>query len=133
MIGKAKSISHGINNLRYIMGESKNKKNKEKINLICCQHLPLGLDAMGVWESMQTNTAGYGKLKNTLIQIELSPAKEYTADFKFRDWEKLWKDYAGEFDSQIIKNKKGKIILIFITRSAPITPDIGSTIPLNWP
>ncbi|MGM9698933.1 MAG: relaxase [Prevotella sp.] len=110
MIGKAKSISHGINNLRYIMGESKNKKNKEKINLICCQHLPLGLDAMGVWESMQTNTAGYGKLKNTLIQIELSPAKEYTADFKFRDWEKLWMDFVEELDSQIIKNTKGKII-----------------------
>ena len=48
MIGKAKAISHGINDLRYIMGESKNKKHPEKINFICCRHLPQGLDAMGV-------------------------------------------------------------------------------------
>ena len=31
MIGKAKSISHGINALRYITGESRNKKHPELI------------------------------------------------------------------------------------------------------
>ena len=109
MIGKAKAISHGINNLRYIMGESKNKKHPEKINLICSQHLPSGLDAMGVWESMQATTAGYDKLKNTLIQVELSPAKEYTEHFKFKDWEELWRDFVEEFDKQTIKNRNGKV------------------------
>lgn len=109
MIGKAKAISHGINNLRYIMGESKNKKHPEKINLICSQHLPPGLDAMGVWESMQATTAGYDKLKNTLIQVELSPAKEYTEHFKFKDWEELWRDFVEEFDKQTIKNRNGKV------------------------
>ncbi len=31
MIAKAKAISHGINDLRYITGESKHKKHPEKI------------------------------------------------------------------------------------------------------
>ena len=31
MIGKAKSISHGINDIRYITGESRNKKHPERI------------------------------------------------------------------------------------------------------
>jgi hypothetical protein len=109
MIGKAKAISHGINNLRYIMGESENKKHPEKINVICSQHLPSGLDAIGVWEAMQATTAGYENLKNTLIQVELSPAKENTRNFTFKDWKNLWKDFVEEFDKQTIKNKDGKV------------------------
>ncbi len=109
MIGKAKAISHGINNLRYIMGESKNKKHPEKIDFICCQHLPPGLDAMGVCESMQATTAGMGRLKNTLIQIELSPPKEYTNDFRPQDWQQLWYDFIREFDRQTIRDKNGKV------------------------
>jgi hypothetical protein len=31
MIGKAKSISYGINDIRYITGESRNKKHPELI------------------------------------------------------------------------------------------------------
>ena len=31
MIAKAKSISHGINDIRYITGESRNKKHPERI------------------------------------------------------------------------------------------------------
>ena len=31
MIGKAKSISHGINDIRYISGESRNKEHPELI------------------------------------------------------------------------------------------------------
>lgn len=109
MIGKAKAISHGINDLKYIMGESKNKKHPEKINFICCRHLPQGLDAMGVWESMQTSLEGHDKLKNSLIRIELSPARENTAHFTFRDWEELWKDFMEEFDRQTIRDKNGKV------------------------
>lgn len=40
MIGKAKSISHGINDIRYITGESRNKKHPERIfhvGTICCR------------------------------------------------------------------------------------------------
>ena len=32
MIAKAKAISHGINDLRYITGESQHKKHPEKID-----------------------------------------------------------------------------------------------------
>lgn len=109
MIGKAKAISHGINDLRYIMGESINKKHPEKINYICSQHLPIGLDAMGVWESIQASTAGYDKLKNSLIQIELSPLKEHTTNFNLKDWKELWIDFMNEFDSLTLYNKKGKV------------------------
>lgn len=109
MIGKAKAISHGINNLRYIMGESKNKKHPEKINFICTQHLPVGLDAMGVWESMQASLAGQDKLQNTLIQVELSPSKDCTEHFSLKDWEELWQDFVSEFDRQTIRDKNGKV------------------------
>ena len=46
MIGKAKAISHGINALRYIKGESRNKKEPEKIHPVCDQYLSPDLDAM---------------------------------------------------------------------------------------
>ncbi len=110
MIGKAKAISHGINNLKYIMGESKNKKNQEKINYICSQHLPVGLDAMGVWEAMQITTAGHPKLKNSMVQFELSPSKEATAHFSPNDWEKLWTEFQEEFDRLVLTDKDGKVV-----------------------
>ena len=52
MIGKAKAISHGINALRYIKGESRNKKEPEKIHHVCDQYLSPDLDAMGIWLEM---------------------------------------------------------------------------------
>lgn len=47
MIGKAKSISHGINDIRYITGESRNKKHPERIFHVGDNLLPPGLDATG--------------------------------------------------------------------------------------
>ena len=52
MIAKAKAISHGINGIRYITGESHNKKHPEKIHRIMDNLLPPHLDAMGIWNSM---------------------------------------------------------------------------------
>ena len=109
MSSKSKSIPHGINYLRYMTGQSRSKKHPEKINFICCHNLPEGLDAKGVWESMQATTARYDKLKNTLIKIEYSPPKEYTAHFTREDWKKLWNDFLEEFDSQTILDKNGKV------------------------
>ena len=38
MIAKAKSISHGINDISYITGESRNKKHPELMSrTICCR------------------------------------------------------------------------------------------------
>ena len=48
MIGKAKSISHGINNIRYITGESRNKKYPELIYHVKDNLLPCRLDAQGI-------------------------------------------------------------------------------------
>lgn len=108
MIGKAKAIPHGINDLRYIMGESKNKEHPEKINFVCSQHLLQGLDAMGVWESMQVSLDGH-ELKNSLLRIELSPPQEYTQDYTFKDWKDLWNDFIKEFDKQTINDKNNKV------------------------
>ncbi len=91
------------------MGESKNKKHPEKIDFICTQHLPQGLDAMGIWESMQASLSGHNKLKNTIIQIELSPAKEHTKHFTVEDWKRLWMDFIEEFDKQTIKDNNNKV------------------------
>lgn len=109
MSAKGKAIPRGINYLRYMSGLSRNKKHPEKINFISCQHIPQGLDARGIWEAMQATTAGYDKLKNTLVKIEYSPPKEYTAHFTREDWEKLWKDFMEEFDRQTILDKKGNV------------------------
>lgn len=40
MIAKAKAISHGINDIRYITGESHNKKHPEKIYRILDNMMP---------------------------------------------------------------------------------------------
>ena len=53
MIAKAKAISYGINDLRYITGESKHKKHPEKIYRVLDNLLPPELDATGIWNSME--------------------------------------------------------------------------------
>ncbi len=55
MIGKAKSISHGINDIRYISGESRNKEHPELIYHVKDNLLPCELDAQGVWDMMRAN------------------------------------------------------------------------------
>ena len=47
MIGKAKSISHGINDIKYISGESRHKEHPELIYHVKDNLLPCGLDAQG--------------------------------------------------------------------------------------
>ena len=46
MIAKAKAISHGINDLRYITGESQHKKHPEKIYRVLDNLLPSEPDDM---------------------------------------------------------------------------------------
>ena len=50
MIAKAKAISHGINDIRYITGESQHKKHPEKIYRVLDNLLPSEPDAMGTAE-----------------------------------------------------------------------------------
>lgn len=105
MIGKAKSITYGINDLRYITGESRNKKHPELIYHVKDNLLPCGLDAQGVWDMVKAK-APTGK---NLIRIEVSPAKEHTENFSLKDWEELWDDFVREYDNIEMKDKNGKI------------------------
>ena len=110
MIGKAKSISHGINDIRYITGESRNKENPEKINHICNYFMSNQLDTLGMWHAMQLNLARFKPLKNSVIRIELSASKEHTINFSNADWKQLWDDFIEEFDKQELFDKKGKLV-----------------------
>ena len=47
MIAKAKAISYGINDLRYITGESKHKKHPEKIYRVLDNLLPRNWTLLG--------------------------------------------------------------------------------------
>ena len=110
MIAKAKSISHGINDLNYITGVSANKKHPERIFHICDNNLPPGLDPSGIWNSMKLTSMFHPRLTNNLIRIEISPAAEHTKDFTPEDWKQLWLDFTEEFDKQEIKDKNGRIL-----------------------
>ena len=109
MIAKAKAISHGINAIRYITGESQNKKHPEKIHRILDNLLPSQSDAMGIWNSMQLTLSRFRPIKNSVIRIELSPSAEHTQFFDTEDWQKLWQDFVAEFDKQVIIGKDGKV------------------------
>ena len=105
MIAKAKSISHGINDLNYITGVSANKKHPERIFHICDNNLPPGLDPSGIWNSMKLTSMSHPRLTNNLIRIEISPAPEHTKDFTPEDWKQLWLDFGEEFDKQEIRTR----------------------------
>ena len=108
MIAKAKSISHGINDISYITGESRNKKHPERIFHVKDNLLPPGLDATGIWDSMRLTLDKFKKVKNSVIRIEVSPAPEHTKDFTIADWEKLWDDFIREFDNIELYDKNGR-------------------------
>ena len=89
MIGKAASISHGINDIRYITGESRHKEHPELIYHIKDNLLPCGLDAQGIWDLMKAGAP----MKKNVIRMEISPAMEHTENFTMKDWQKLWNDF----------------------------------------
>lgn len=108
MIAKAKSISHGINDIRYITGETESKEHPERIFHVKDNLLQPGLDATGVWESMKLTASKSPRVRNTVIRIELSPAPEYTKDFSIADWRELWDDFINEFDGTELLDKNGR-------------------------
>lgn len=106
MIAKAKAISHGINAIRYMSGESEHKKHPEKIYHVCNQNLDADMDALGIWMMMNLISASRMDVKNNVIRIEISPSAELTKDFSLSDWKKLWNDFIEEFDKQVIYDKR---------------------------
>ena len=109
MIAKAKAISHGINAIRYITGESLNKKHPEKIHRVLDNLMPSQPDTLGIWNSMQLTLSRFKPIKNSVIRVELSPSAEHTRFFDIEDWQKLWQDFAAEFDKQVFTGKDGKV------------------------
>ena len=98
MIGKAKSISHGINDIRYISGESRNKEHPELIYHVKDNLLPCELDAQGVWDMMKA----HAPMKNNVIRIEISPAKEHTENFTMQDWQQIGRASCRERVSYLV-------------------------------
>ena len=110
MIAKAKSISHGINAIRYMSGESESKKHPEKIYHVCNQYLSVDMDAMGIWTMMNFASMRKPNVKNDVIRLEISPAMEHTKDFSLSDWKDLWNQFVREFDNQEIYDAKGGLV-----------------------
>lgn len=111
MIAKATAISHGINALRYITGESSHKKHPEKIHHIASYFFDGAFTARSMLEAIKFKCADYPRLKNNMIRIQISPAEEYTRNFINEDWEKLWKEFAAVFDSlEITDEQTSKLI-----------------------
>lgn len=105
MVAKAASISHGINCIRYISGESRNKENPELIYRVKDNLLPCELDAMGIWDLMKAGAP----MKKNVIRMEISPAREHTENFTMQDWQKLWDDFVKEFDKIELEDENGKV------------------------
>lgn len=105
MIGKAASISHGINDIRYITGESRHKEHLELIYHVKDNLLPCELDAQGIWDLMKAGAP----MKKNVIRMEISPAAEHTRNFTMQDWQKLWDDFVKEFDKIELEDENGKV------------------------
>ena len=71
--------------------------------------MPSQPDTLGIWNSMQLTLSRFKPIKNSVIRIELSPSAEHTRLFDIEDWQKLWQDFATEFDKQVFTGKDGKV------------------------
>lgn len=108
MIAKAKAISHGINDIRYITGESHNKKHPEKIYRVLDNMMPLELDAMGVWNSMQLTLSRFRPVKNSVIRIELSPSPEHTRTSPLKTGKNFGRISLQSLTNKCSKTRTGK-------------------------
>ncbi|MBO4821532.1 MAG: relaxase/mobilization nuclease domain-containing protein [Prevotella sp.] len=99
MIAKAESISHGSISIDYItrMG---------KAEIVKLNHLPKDVDVEAWWAHMQAHQMKFRHkrsknrpMKNFMIRIEISPAREETEGFTHADWEKLADDFIKAFDA----------------------------------
>lgn len=108
MIAKARSISHGSISIDYItrMG---------KAEIVKLNHLPKDVEVEAWWAHMQAHQMRFRhkrsphcQLKNSLIRIEISPAREETEGFTLADWEKLAEDFIKAFDAIDLSKKTGR-------------------------
>lgn len=110
MIGKAKTIAYGFNDLSYIRGESANKKHPERIFFVKNNLLDNALDSEGIYDAMKSRCDGHPRMSRKVIRIELCPQAEHTKNFTMDDWRKLWDDFIAEFDRQQLRDARtGKV------------------------
>ena len=98
MVAKARSISHGSISIDYItrMG---------KAEIVKLNHLPKYVEVEAWWAHMQAHQmrfrhkrSSHRPMKNSMIRIEISPAREETEGFTLADWEALADDFIKAFD-----------------------------------
>lgn len=98
MVAKARSISHGSISIDYItrMG---------KAEIVKLNHLPKDVEVEAWWAHMQAHQmrfrhkrSSHRPMKNSMIRIEISPAREETEGFTLADWEALADDFIKAFD-----------------------------------
>ena len=86
MIAKARSISHGSISIDYItrMGMAE---------IVKLNHLPKDVEVEAWWAHMQAHQmkflykrSKHRPMKNFMIRIEISPAREETEGFTLADW-----------------------------------------------
>ena len=108
MIAQAKSISHGSISIDYItrMG---------KAEIVKLNHLPKDVEVEAWWAHMQSHQmkfrhkrSPHRPMKNFMIRIEISPAREETEDFTLNDWEELADDFIKAFDAIDLSKKAGR-------------------------
>ena len=99
MIAQAKSISHGSISIDYITRLG-------KAEIVKLNHLPKDVEVEAWWAHMQAHQmkfrhkrSSHRPMKNFMIRIEISPAREETEGFTLADWEKLADDFIKAFDA----------------------------------
>lgn len=118
MIAKAKAVAYGVNILNYISGESRNKKDPEKIRFVCNQFMDPHLSPRNIFHLFELTCRARKmsdhrlakRIKDTVIKFEISPLAENTQGWSVDDWRQLWRDFAEEFDRQVITGKKGRVL-----------------------
>lgn len=105
MIAKASSISHGAVSINYITRQG----NAPVVKL---NHLPAEADPQTLWARMKAHrllSRGSGRpLKNDTIRIEISPARDETADWTLEDWRQLAEQFVRAFDSVRLRQDQGR-------------------------
>ena len=97
MTAKVESVLHGINYIRYITEEPRNKKNSGRVFHVGDNLLPSGPDATRIRDSILLTPARSGRVTNSAIKV--NPTSVYTKDFTMEDPEKFWDNFINELDS----------------------------------
>ncbi len=99
MIAKAAVIAHGANAVRYAT-------EKDKSEIVKLNRLPDGVPPEGIWPRMiihqkqfEDRLNRYRHLKNNVIRIEVSSARDESDGWTHADWERLAEEFIREFDA----------------------------------